>query len=162
MTQCLELLYLQNNFSFYHFGFIVRFDNFSPIWRCHHHRWRAADFNLYSALVAIEQWGFFSLPHPLWHGASVYNGHFRGPVTLTPIAERIAVELSLPVLTNKVCRGWDSNIHSSACGVNALPHCATAAVNHIIRMLTSAHEFCLIEYDRLIVWIRRIGNIPAM
>ena len=27
------------------------------------------------------------------------NGHFEGPVTLTPIAERSAVELSLPVFT---------------------------------------------------------------
>ena len=33
------------------------------------------------------------------HTASVYNGHLRGPVTLTPITERLAVELSLPVLT---------------------------------------------------------------
>ena len=31
---------------------------------------------------------------------SVYNGHLGGPVTLTPDAERFAVELSLPVLTN--------------------------------------------------------------
>ena len=46
-----------------------------------------------------EQWGFFSVPHLLWHGASVFNGHLRGPVTLTPIAERSAVELSLPVFT---------------------------------------------------------------
>ena len=25
---------------------------------------------------------FFSVPHWLWHGASVYNGHLQGPVTL--------------------------------------------------------------------------------
>ena len=31
----------------------------------------------------------------LWHGASVYNGHLRGHVTLTPNTERLAVELSL-------------------------------------------------------------------
>ena len=30
---------------------------------------------------------------------SVYNGHHRGPVTLAPIAERLAMELSLPVFT---------------------------------------------------------------
>ena len=29
-------------------------------------------------------------------------------MTLTHIAERLAVELSLSVLTTKVCRGWDS------------------------------------------------------
>ena len=56
---------------------------------------------------------------------SVYNDHLRGPVTLTPIAERVAVELSLPVLTTLVYRGWDSNTQPSACGANALTHCAT-------------------------------------
>ena len=30
--------------------------------------------------------------------ASVFNGHLRGPVTLTPVAERLSVELSLPFL----------------------------------------------------------------
>ena len=35
--------------------------------------------------------------------ASVYinNGRLRGPVTLTPVAERLAVELSLPVLMTR-------------------------------------------------------------
>ena len=32
---------------------------------------------------------------------TVYNGHFRGLVTLTPIAERLAMELSLPVLNGR-------------------------------------------------------------
>ena len=41
----------------------------------------------------------FRVPQLLRHGASVYNGHFRGPVTLTFIAERLAVELSLPDFT---------------------------------------------------------------
>ena len=46
------------------------------------------DARWHSALISIEQWGFFSVPHLLWHGASVYNGHHRGPVTLTPVNER--------------------------------------------------------------------------
>ena len=46
-----------------------------------------------------EQWGF--LNSVLWHGASVYNGHLREPVTLTPIAESLAVELSLPVFARR-------------------------------------------------------------
>ena len=37
---------------------------------------------------------FFSVPHLLWNGASVYNEHLRGPVTLTPIIECLAVELT--------------------------------------------------------------------
>ena len=69
-------------------------------WTRHHSRWRAANFDLCSALIAIEQWRFFSVPHLLWHGASVYNGHLRGPVTFTLIAERLAMELSLPDIYN--------------------------------------------------------------
>ena len=34
----------------------------------------------------------------------LHNGHLRGPVTLIPVAERLAVELSLPVFTTYVCR----------------------------------------------------------
>ena len=86
--------------------FFILFGDFSPtreflnIWRRHHCRWRAANFDLCSALMAIEQWGFFNVPHQLWYGASVYNGHLRGPVTLTPIAEHLAMQLSLPVFND--------------------------------------------------------------
>ena len=41
--------------------------------------------------------------------------HLRGPVTLTPTAVRLTVELSLPVFMTKFCRGWDSNTQPSAC-----------------------------------------------
>ena len=53
------------------------------------------------------------MPHPLRHGPTVYNGHLRGPVTLTPVAERLAVELSLPVFTTEP--------RSPACEAHALP-----------------------------------------
>ena len=37
-------------------------------------------------------------------------------MTLTPIiAERLVVDLSLPVLTTWVCRGWDLSTQPSAC-----------------------------------------------
>ena len=54
-------------------------------------RWRAANFDLCSALMAIEQWEVFNVPHPLRHGPTVHNDHLWGPVTLTPVAERLAV-----------------------------------------------------------------------
>ena len=47
--------------------------------------------------------------HTYWDTWSLYNGHLRGPVTLTPNTKRLAVELSLPVLTTQGCHGWDSN-----------------------------------------------------
>ena len=60
----------------------------------------------FSFFVWLFVWGYghwamrvLSLPHLLWHGASVYNGHLRGTMTLTTIAERLAVEMSLPVFT---------------------------------------------------------------
>ena len=39
--------------------------------------------------------------HPLRHGPNLYNGHLQGLVTLTHVAERLAVELSLPVFTTR-------------------------------------------------------------
>ena len=73
--------------------------NFFTQRRLHHCHWEAANFDVSWALVAIEQWGLVRVPHLLWHGAFVYNGHLRGPVTLTPTAERLAVDMSLPVFT---------------------------------------------------------------
>ena len=80
----------------------------------------------------LGQWGFFSVPVQLWHGASVYNGHLRVSVTLIPIAERLAVALSRPVFTTWICRGLDSNTQPSAYGAKALTHCATVAMEHYI------------------------------
>ena len=67
---------------------LFQLENLSLIWRRYHYRWRA--------LMAIEQWGFYSVAHLLWHKASVYNDHLREPRTLSHFAERLAVELSLP------------------------------------------------------------------
>ena len=39
------------------------------------------------------------------HRPTLYNYHHRGPVTLTPVAERLAVELSLPLLGLDVLTG---------------------------------------------------------
>ena len=115
------------------FEFFVPLENFSLIWRRHHCRWRTANFDLYSALVAIEQWVFFSVSHALWHGTSFYNGHLRGLMALTLFGKRLAVELSLPNLTTYVCRGLDSNTQTFACGPNTLTHHATAAVPKSIK-----------------------------
>ena len=89
--------------------FIIPLENFSLIWKPHHCRWRSANFDLCSALMAIEQWGFFNVPHLLWHGPTIYNGNFRGPVKLIPVAERLAVELLVNVFMTWVCRDRGSN-----------------------------------------------------
>ena len=43
-----------------------------------------------------DHWGFLSVLHFRDTGHPLYNGHLRRPVTLTPIAKRWAVKLSLP------------------------------------------------------------------
>ena len=62
--------------------FFVPLENFSLIWSRHHNLSRAPNFYIYSALMAIEQWGFPNMWHLLY--VTVYNGHLRGPVTLMP------------------------------------------------------------------------------
>ena len=57
--------------------------------------------------------------------ASVYNGHLRGPVTLIPVAERLAVELTR---LRSVAAGIRTPLEPPACEANALTDCATAAV----------------------------------
>ena len=40
-------------------------ESFSLTWRCHQHRWRAANLNLCLAFMTIEKWEFFSVPQAL-------------------------------------------------------------------------------------------------
>ena len=82
--------------------------------------------------MTIEQWGVISVPHLLWQGTSVYNGHFGGPMPVTPFALRLAVELSVPVLpTSKDSK--DSNTQPSDNGKNAITDCATPAAHPYIK-----------------------------
>ena len=73
---------------------------------------KGCKIDLCSALMAIEQWGFFNVPHPLRLWPTVYNGHLWGPVTLTPVAKLYAVELSLPAFKTLVShdRGLNPNL----------------------------------------------------
>ena len=82
----------------------------------------------------------------------VYNGHLWGPVTLTSIAERLAVELSI-LFTTYYCRGWDSNTQPS--GANALTHFATAAVpgSYYRSVMQLACHKCL--WNRVILRMKR-------
>ena len=106
-------------------GFSSHSRIFHLIWRRHHNWQRAVNFDLCSAFfIGIEQWGFFGVPYLLWQGASVYNGHLLESVTLTPIVERLAVELSLPVFKTVAAGIRTPNLPLAT----ALTHCATAVV----------------------------------
>ena len=54
------------------------------------HSYGAANFDL-SVLMAIEQWRFFGVPHLLWRGASVYNGHLRDSLQTYRLIVRLCV-----------------------------------------------------------------------
>ena len=72
-----------------------------------------------------------------------------------PNPERLAVELSLTVLTTWVCGGLDSNTKPSAFWANALTHCATASV----------HGYWILILTRLFGWLivkSFTGNISAI
>ena len=87
------------------FEFYVPLETLSCKWK------RASDFDRCSACMANEQLGFLSVPNVLCHGTCVWHDHLRKPVTLTPVADCLAVELTLPV----------------AAETNALTDCTTAA-----------------------------------
>ena len=73
-------------------------------------------------------------------------------MTLTPSAERLEVELSIPVFTTHVCRGLDSNTQLSACEANALTDCATAVVCLIVYMLFAIVSFCSCMFCCLVMF----------
>ena len=104
---------------------------------------KAANFDQCSALMAIEQSGSLAC-HTYWD-----TGHpfimiiiLRGPATLKPIPERLEVEISILVFTSEICGGWDSNTQTTACGPNALTHCATDAVQRAITNENMTYGLC--------------------
>ena len=68
------------------------------------------NIDLYSALMAIEYWGFFNVPHLLWHKISVYNDHLRRTVTLTPICRAFG---------SGACTAWYDDLGMSRTGIES-------------------------------------------
>ena len=94
---------------------------FTYIWRHHHYRWRATNFYLYSVLIAIEQLGFFNMPHLLWHGPSLYNCHLRRPVTLTLLPSVWRWSCHYLYLFYRLYSRPEIELWYPACEANALP-----------------------------------------
>ena len=102
----------ENTWSFCLFvclEFIFPLENFLLIWRRHHYRWKPANFDLCSALMAIEQWGFFNVPHLLRHGPTVYNGHPEDPWHSYLLPSVWQWSCHYLFLTTWVCRDRGSN-----------------------------------------------------
>ena len=84
-------------------GVFVPLENFSLIWRRRHYLWRTTNFDLYSAVITIEQWGFFSVPHLLWHG----------PTNIMVISEDLWHSHLLPIVWRILAEGFKDNTYSN-------------------------------------------------
>ena len=104
-------------------------------------------------MLAIGQWGFFSVPHLLWHRASVYNGNRWSLRTCDTHTYCWAMELLLPDFATKVCRGWDTQ--PSACEAIALTDCPTTALYQIYDYTKLCYIFlCIYACKLLRLWMR--------
>ena len=95
--QLLEFVYLL--VFLFVLGFFISIQNFSLTWRRHYYH-----EGLKILTYAQHSWPLSSEGSLACHiycdtQASIYNDHVYGPVTLAPIADYLAVELSLPVFT---------------------------------------------------------------
>ena len=103
----------------------------SIMWRRHHCLSSVTNFDLCSTIMAIEIWGFFSVPHLLWHGATLYNGHHRGMTRIRdPNPYCQAFECGAAVTNCFYDLGLSRlgfELPTSACEANALTACATDA-----------------------------------
>ena len=70
---------------------------------------------------------FFSVPHLLWHGASLCNGHLWGSLTLTPVPEHLSVDMSLPFFNDLGLSRLGFEHPAFRLQGQPLTHCATAA-----------------------------------
>ena len=93
------------------------------------------------------------MPHLLRHGPIVYKGHLRGPITLTPVAERFAVELSLQGIEYR----------SPACKANALPLRHRGGASYVkfnkLNQNKYIHTFVFIFLPMLLFLMKTISNI---
>ena len=116
-------------FSVFVGGFlgVVRLDNFKRIWRRHHCRLKAPNFDLRAALMIIEQWGFLSVPHLLldsnirllWSSLRTCYTHIYFQAFISGVN-------TIHFLITLVCCMWDSNTRPSAFEANALSDCVIA------------------------------------
>ena len=93
------------------------------------------------------------MPHLLRHGPIVYNGHLRGPMTLTPVAERLAVELSRQGIEYR----------SPACEANVLPLRHRGGASYVkfnkLNQNKYIHTFVFIFLLMLLFLMKTISNI---
>ena len=95
------------------------------------------DFKFRPMLVTYGHWAvrvFLRALSTVTRGIRLWY-HLLGTMICTSVAERLAMEISLPVFKTYVCRIKDSNSQSFVCKTNALIDCATAALRILLNTL---------------------------
>ena len=117
----------------------VCFGDFRPTREFFNHTIIGEGLKILTCLGTHGNWvaRVLSVPHPLWQGASVYSGHLRGPVTLSPIAERLAGELSLPVSTTR----------SVAAGIRTHKLLPTGTASESLICILQIYLFSVVKYS---------------
>ena len=93
---------------------------------------KIANFDIYLALmIAIEQWGFFIMPHLLWHGASGFEAFPKDPGH-----SHLLLRKELKRKDNKDCRSWPQLWHSETRRVEKILLYKTISVKRALHCLT--------------------------
>ena len=117
--------------------FFVALEKFWHKWRRHHCRQRAADLllDLLLSLMAIEHWGFFSVPHLLLYGTFVCKV-ITEDLWRSRMLQTVICTTDTTLLTAYICRLWNSNTQPSVCQANALTDCVIAVTYSEIQHLS--------------------------
>ena len=119
--QCLHLSYLlvwsllSHSRIFHSYGDVTITGEGLQIWTYARHSWPL------SSVGSLACHTYCDTKHPFIMVISEDPWHSH-------LVQSLAVELSLPICTTKICHGLDSNTQPSTCRDNPLTHCATATV----------------------------------
>ena len=112
---------------------------------------KAVNFDLCSTLISIEQWGFLNVPHLLWNRPTLHNGHPRGPMTLTLVAERLAGAVTICVYDLGLSQP-KIEPRSPACEANVQP------LHHLGYILNDKIQKDLMQ--TLFYWLKKQWKTP--
>ena len=128
-------------------GVFSTLQNMSFIWRNHNYWWRASNLYLYSALMAIEQWGSLALPTVTRNFRLLWSS----PRTRDSNLSRVFRSNALTTCLNDLCLSRPGFEHQHfACEMKTLTKGAQTS--------TDIHIYCVTSYIQLRVLAYLIYN----
>ena len=86
------------------FSFVCLFRGFVPLEIRHHYRWKLGSIRGRQSWSLSSEGSFACYTYCTMTLDIRLYGNLRWPLTLTTVAERLAVKLPLPFLANQICR----------------------------------------------------------